>query len=394
MKILHVYKTYYPDSFGGIEQAIRHLANGCKVHGVSSEVLTCSPNAAPEKFAFEDHHVTQAQTNLEISSTPFSAAALGKYRGLAAESDLVNFHYPYPFGDAVSLLSGIRKPSVVTYHSDIVRQKFLKFPYAPMQHLFLRSVDRIICTSEQYLKSSPILQRYRYKTEPVSLGLDKNMFPKADANGLKKWSAQISQPFFLFLGVLRSYKGVDILIEAAKGLNGQLVIAGGGPEYDSLQKQAAKLKLTNIHFTGRINESDKAALLELCTALVLPSHLRSEAFGLVQLEAAMQRKPLICTEIGTGTSYVNEHENTGLVVPPKNPDALRNAMNFMTYHPQITEKMGIHAEERYRELFSAEKMCAEYARIYEEVLAEKPIEKAALAVAGAKLDAKEDTKLA
>ena len=159
------------------------------------------------------------------------------------------------------------------------------------------------------------------------------------------------QPFFLFLGVLRNYKGVDTLLKAARGLNSKLVIAGDGPEFASLKSNAVALGLENVYFTGRITEDDKAALLELCQGLVLPSHLRSEAFGLVQLEAAMRSKPLICTELGTGTSFVNEHENTGLVVPPKNVDALRNAMNFMVYHPKIAARMGEEAHSRFTELF-------------------------------------------
>ena len=368
MRVLHVYKTYYPDSYGGIEQAIRHLANGCAKHSIESEVLTLSSNPKRDRFRFENHFVTQVQTDLEVSSTPFAIGAFKKYRDLASQFDLINFHYPFPFGDMMGLMSGINTPSVATYHSDIIRQRFLKHVYAPVQSVFLNSMDRIICTSDKYLKTSPILQKYKSKTEPVSLGLDKEAFPKATETAVKKWQAKISQPFFLFLGVLRSYKGVSTLVEAAEGLNAQLVIAGGGPQLNSLEKQVADSQLDNVYFTGRIDEDDKAALLELCTALVLPSNLRSEAFGLVQLEAAMRQKPLICTELGTGTSYVNEHENTGLVVPPKNPNALRNAMNFMVYHPTIAQNMGQQAEQRFQKLFTADKMCAEYARIYREVI--------------------------
>ena len=368
MRVLHVYKTYYPDSYGGIEQSIRHLANGCVHHGFDSEVLTCSAFPKKARFRFEEHFVTQVQTDLEVSSTPFSFNAISTYREMAAEFDLINFHYPFPFGDMMSIFSGIDTPRVVTYHSDIIRQRFLKHIYAPVQHIFLQSVDRIICTSERYLNTSPILQKYHYKTEPVSLGLDKQVLPKASSEAIEKWTKKIGQPFFLFLGVLRSYKGLSTLVEAAQGLNAQLVIAGGGPTLDTLKRQAAELDLENIHFTDSIDEADKAALLELCTALVLPSHLRSEAFGLVQLEASMRQKPLICTELGTGTTHVNEHDHTGLVVPPKNAAALNQAMTFMVENPEAAKTMGKQAEQRYQRLFTADKMCAEYARIYNDVL--------------------------
>ncbi len=368
MKILHVYKTYYPDSYGGIEQAIRHLANGGKAHGIKSEVFTLSANPKGKRFKYEDHFVSQAKTNIEIASTPLSFSAISKFRDLAPKFDLIHYHYPYPFADIMKLSSGIDKPSIVTYHSDIVRQQVLKHAYAPIQRLFLNSVDRIICTSSVYLKTSLVLQKHKDKTEAVSLGLDSKTFHKASQKDLKKWKAEIDQPFFLFLGVLRNYKGVSTLLEAAKNLSANVVIAGAGPELEKLRTKARAMKLKNVYFTGKFEDTDKAALLELCSGLVLPSHLRSEAFGLVQLEAAMRRKPLICTELGTGTSYVNEHENTGLVIPPKNSQALHNAMNFLIFHPTIAEQMGRQAERRFEELFSAKKMCAEYARIYDEVL--------------------------
>ncbi len=373
MKVLHVYKTYYPDSFGGIEQSIRHLANGCGVHGIHSEVFTLSPSPQAESIEYEGHRIHQAKANIQLASTPLSLSAFAKFADLAKQFDLIHYHYPYPFADLLKLATFVKKPSIVTYHSDIIRQRRLKYIYAPLQALFLRSIDRIVCTSEVYLKTSPVLKKYKYKTEAVSLGLDKRSFPVPTQKNLDKWLNLINQPFFLFLGVLRNYKGVRTLVDAASMTNANIVIAGGGPELDTLKKHAKSLKLENVIFTGQISEDDKAALLQLSTGLVLPSHLRSEAFGLVQLEAAMKAKPLVCTELGTGTSYVNEHENTGLVVPPKNPEALGNAMNFLTYHPAMAQRMGKEAEKRFKELFTAEQMCKHYARIYKDVVGKKSL---------------------
>ena len=205
--------------------------------------------------------------------------------------------------------------------------------------------------------------------------MNQKAFPKASQEALTRWTNNIAEPFILYLGALRSYKGLETLIEAARDFRFKLVIAGSGKNLDKLREMARNAKLNNIDFLGSIYEDDKAALLELCTALVLPSHFRSEAFGLVQLEAAMKKKPLICTELGTGTSYVNEHENTGLVVPPKDVDALLNAMNFMMYHPEVAKNMGIAAEARFKELFTAKLMCENYARIYKEVAARSSLYK-------------------
>ena len=369
IRVLHVYKSYYPEDYGGVSQAIRHLVNGCAEHGIDSEVFTLSAAAAHEPLMFEGHRVHQAKTIIEAASTPLSIEALLKFRKIASQFDVIHYHYPYPFGDLLHLYGGRSIPSIVTYHSDIVRQRLLKHAYYPLQTIFLKSVDRIVCTSTIYMDTSPVLQQFLHKTEAVSLGLNENAFPKASQEALTRWSNNIAEPFILFLGALRNYKGIETLIEAARGFQFKLVIAGSGKNLDQLRETARNAKLNNIDFVGRINEDDKAALLELCTALVLPSHFRSEAFGLVQLEAAMKKKPLICTELGTGTSYVNEHENTGLVVPPMDVNALLNAMNFMMFHPEIAKNMGIEAEARFKELFTAKLMCENYARIYKEVAA-------------------------
>ena len=370
MRILHVYKSYYPEDYGGVPQAIRHLVTGCAEYGINAEVFTFSPKAGDHPTEFEGQRVTQAKTVLEVASTPLSIDAFSKFRNIASKCDLVHYHYPYPFADLLHLFCGRHIPSIVTYHSDIVRQRFLKYPYYPIQTAFLHSVDRIVCTSTNYMNTSPVLRQFAHKTEAISLGLEKSYFPKASAEVLSKWRSHIRAPFILFLGAIRQYKGIDTLIAAAKGFNFKLIIAGDGANLDNHKQTVSQEGLTNIDFIGRINEHDKAALLELCTALVLPSHYRSEAFGLVQLEASMNQKPLICTELGTGTSYVNKHEITGIVVPPKDADALQNAMNFMMYNPDIAKKMGIAAEGRFRKLFTSKKMCQNYSRIYNEVVSQ------------------------
>jgi rhamnosyl/mannosyltransferase len=131
------------------------------------------------------------------------------------------------------------------------------------------------------------------------------------------------------------------------------------------------LKLKNVHFIGALPDVDKVALLQLCYAVVFPSHLRSEAFGLSLLEGAMFGKPMISSEIGTGTSYINVNGETGIVVEPSNPEAFRNAMKTLWDNPNIAAAMGKRAEERYWELFTAEQMAANYAKLYQELLAEQ-----------------------
>ncbi|WLH12764.1 glycosyltransferase [Pseudomonas hefeiensis] len=105
----------------------------------------------------------------------------------------------------------------------------------------------------------------------------------------------------------------------------------------------------------------------------IDSKLRSEAFGISLLEGAMYGKPMISSEIGTGTSYINIHNETGLVVPPSNPEAFREAMRTLWDNPVQAREMGIRAEERYRQLFTSEEMGRKWLQLYEEMLEQKAL---------------------
>ena len=116
-------------------------------------------------------------------------------------------------------------------------------------------------------------------------------------------------------------------------------------------------------------EGDPGRTLQPENAVVFPSHLRSEAFGISLLEGAMYGKPLISSEIGTGTSYINVAGKTGLVVPPSDPQALRAAMQFLWEHPVEATGMGAQARARYEQYFTADEMMAAYAKLYRHLLA-------------------------
>ncbi len=236
---------------------------------------------------------------------------------------------------------------------------------------FLHSVDRIVAASPNYFSTSDVLRQYREKTRVITYGLDKDGYPKPATQRLEHWREKLGPRFFLFVGVMRYYKGLHILLDALQGTDYPVVIVGAGPLQAELYAQAAALGLRNVHFLGRVDDEDKVALLQLSYAMVFPSHLRSEAFGISLLEGAMYGKPMISSEIGTGTSYINIHGETGLVVPPSQPAAFRQAMRWLWEHPQQAEEMGRNAEARYRQLFTAEEMGRRWSELYRELLEEK-----------------------
>lgn len=367
MRILHFYKTYYPDSFGGIEQVIFQLCKGCTHYGYTTEVLTLSSDAHEEPIEFSGHLIHQAKLDFQVASTGFSISAFSKFSRLARHADIIHLHYPWPFMDLVHFATRHGKPTVVTYHSDIIRQKTLLKLYRPLKNRFLASVDRIVAASPNYIATSSVLNLHRDRVVEITYGLDKSTYPTPARELLENWRQQLPGRFFFFVGMLRYYKGLHILMDALQGVDYPVVIMGSGPVESELKSHAARLGLRNVHFLGPLSDEDKVALLTLCYGIVFPSHLRSEAFGISLLEGAMYGKPMISSEIGTGTTFINIADETGLVVPPSDPHALRQAMSYLWENPDVAAVMGMRAEERYWKYFTAEQMVDGYVKLYQEL---------------------------
>ncbi len=262
MRVLHFYKTYLSETVGGIEQVIFQLCESSGSWGIDNHVLTLSSDPHPPVVPFGGHVVHRARLDLQLASTGFSLSVFKQFRELAAEADVVNYHFPWPFMDLVHFLTGMNKPSVVTYHSDIIRQRVLLKLYRPLMSRFLHSVDRIVAASPNYFSTSDVLRQYREKTRVITYGLDKDGYPKPAAQRLEHWREKLGPRFFLFVGVMRYYKGLHILLDALQGTDYPVVIVGAGPLQAELYAQAAALGLRNVHFSragGRRGQGRPAA---------------------------------------------------------------------------------------------------------------------------------------
>jgi len=352
MKVLHIYKTFLPETRGGGEQVIYTLCKGLEKFGVKSKVLCLSADPAKSVSNYNGIEVIRYPYTINVASCPISIKLLFNFRKEAEWADIIYYHYPWPFGDILSLtLLGSRK-QVVTYHSDIVKQKILKFLYYPIEQIFLSNVDKIFATSPQYAATSSNLKNFAEKTIIIPLSTDLKLYPKPDKNKCKKIKEKFGD-FILFIGQLRYYKGLHLLIEAAKDLDTNIVIIGKGNEETKLNEMASSLK--NVHFLGQLEEQDKVNYLESCYAFILPSHLRSEAFGVSLIEATMFGKPLISCKIETGVEYINDNGNTGLVVQP-DPMSIRHGINTLINDKKLAKKMGKNARDRYHKLFTSDIM--------------------------------------
>jgi rhamnosyl/mannosyltransferase len=371
MKILHFYKNYVHDSQGGLEQAIYQICRGTKSMGAENRVLTLGNDSRCHTLEREEATVFSCPCSMEIASCGLSWAAAKNLREQARWADIIHYHFPWPFADLLHVLGRFKNPCLVTYHSDIIRQKALDFLYSPLKHMFLSSMGRIVSTSENYVHSSPVLKRYKDKVSVIPLGLDPRTYPEVDEQNVRKWKARLGRDFFLFVGVMRYYKGLDFLLDAAKMSNEHFVIVGAGPREKELHAKADSLGLSNVHFLGHIRDGDKVALLSLCSGLVFPSHLRSEAFGLSLLEGAMYGRPLISAEIDTGTSFINKDGVTGIVVPKSDPQALSRAVETLAHNPALAQEMGNNARNRFEQLFTAQRQAEEYMGQYQHLVSAK-----------------------
>lgn len=368
MRVLHFYKAYHPHRYGGVEKVIAQLVSSTARHGVQNEVLTIDDGDPGADVPDHGQIIHRMPCNFRIASTDFSFQAIRSLRALAPRFDVIHYHFPWPFMDLAHFMARVNVPTVVTYHSDIVRQKHWLRLYRPLMHRFLGCVDRIVATSPNYIAHSEVLQRHRDKCRVIPIGLDPAGYLEPSAELLAHWRRRVGQKFFLFVGVLRYYKGLHVLLEALQGVDYPVAIVGSGPLECELRRKAAQLKLRNVLFLGALPEVDKVALLSLCYGFVFPSHLRSEAFGVSLLEAAMAGKPMISCEIGTGTSYINPPgEAFSLVVPPADPDALREAMTRLWHDAALADKLGQQAQQRFHQLFTADLMASRYAALYREL---------------------------
>ncbi|MGQ9549743.1 MAG: glycosyltransferase [Roseiflexus sp.] len=364
MHILHIYKDY-PPVLGGIEGHVRDLAEGLVARGHRVTVLvTSTTRQTLIEQPLPRLTLIRAARVLHLASTPLSPAMIALARTISA--DVVHLQFPYPPGDLASLAVSGSPPLVVSYQSDIVRQKNLLRIYRPLLALTLRRAARIIVSNPGLIASSPFLRPHAAKCDVVPLGIDVRRFTPGDRqahDGLR----------LLFVGRLRYYKGLHFLIEALQQIEGaELWIAGSGPERMRLERQVTDAGLQKrVHFLGDVADEDLPGLYRQADVFVLPSHLRAEAFGIVLAEALASGVPCISTSLGTGTDFVNMHNETGLVVPPGDVMALAQAIRRLLDDPALRERFSAAGVRRARELFSRETMVDGVEHMYRQVARER-----------------------
>lgn len=369
MRILHIYKDYFP-VLGGIENHVRVLAEAHAARGHEVTALVANPGARTVIETVNGVRLIKVGRWATIASAPISPAM---FRWVARlDADVTHLHFPHPPGEVAHLLFGRARRTVITYHSDIVRQRTLHVLYRPLLWRVLERADRLIATSPTYVESSPYLRHFREKCVVIPLGTNLERFDHADPARVESLRRQLlpqlgHSPTLLFVGPLRYYKGLNDLLHALSEIpDARLLVVGDGPMRPPWEQLARELNLTErVAFAGRVDDADLPACYKLGDLFVLPANARAEAFGTVIIEAMAAGLPIVSTEVGSGTSWVNLHGATGLIVPPRDPKALAEAINALLADPARRATMARAAHQRAHAEFSQAAMIERVEQVYQ-----------------------------
>jgi len=351
--VLHLGK-HYPPERGGIETVLETLCQGAGA-GIEPRALVLNTSRRTVHERVDGVAVTRVGRVAAVGAVSITPSlALWLRRETA---DVVVLHEPNPMALVACAIARPTAPLIVWFHSEVIRARWkYRLFYEPLLDWVLRRATRIIVSAPP-LQDVPALAAHRDKVAVIPFGLDPTGY-RPGASPSKDLSAQ---PTLLFVGRLVPYKGVDVLLRATAGVPASLVLVGDGPLRDSLEALARDLGVQDrVRFLGRVSDAERLEWYRRADVFVLPSVTRQEAFGMVQVEAMLCGRPVVSTDLPTGVPWVNRDGESGLVVPPGDPEALAAAILRLCQDPALRAKLGQGALTRAREHFGAERMCRSF----------------------------------
>lgn len=368
IKILQ-FSKFYPPAVGGIEQVVHDIVKGNANTSLHDDVLCFNHEigANDEIICDNNHKIMRMHTYKIIASTPLSLNILKKFMQIKNDYDYIHFHVPNPIATIASLFVR-RNKYVVHWHSDIVKQKKLFFFFKPLQQIMLNRAAKIVVTSDEYAAKSEQLRNYSNKTLTIPIGIFPSKKPVNEPL-LGKLKGQYKSKKVIFsLGRLAYYKGFEYLIRSSKYLNDDavIIIGGSGELKEELNQLIKTIGVEDkVVLAGRINDEDLSTYYSFADIFCMPSIEKSEAFGVVQLEAMLYGLPIVSTRIpGSGVDWVNANGVSGITVQPKDEVALAEAFNNLLQDKQLMDFYSVNSFNRLLELFTVEKMCARLNEMY------------------------------
>ena len=370
MKVLHLGK-FYPPVKGGMETILELVCDRTS-RQVTNKVLVANTTWATSDERHGSVDVVRVPAVARIGAVAICPTLPFHLAG--EDADLIVIHEPNPMALLAYFLVRPAATLIVWFHSEVIRPSWrYGLFYRPFLQFALARAARIVVASPTLAASAPQLRDWRAKCVVIPYGVQSGRLPPAEA--IARQAAAIRKehhaPIVLFVGRLVAYKGVDVLVDAMRSVAAVALLVGNGPQRMALQRRVEVLGLGDrVKFLGEVSDDELAALYHACDVFVLPSITRQEAFGVVQLEAMASGKPVISTDLGTGVGWVNHHGETGLVVPPGDVPALRDAMQRLLADPALCATMGAAAAHRARSVFAVDRMIDLTLALYRDVLGE------------------------
>jgi rhamnosyl/mannosyltransferase len=377
LRIVHLGKFFHPAP-GGIERSVRSLAHGQAALGCSVRVLCMDhergrANRVENDGPIEVVRLRRATSLAKLDHCPDLARWIRD-----CDADLFHLHTPNPSMILGLLLSGTRRPLVVSHHSDVIKQRLRRLLFSPIERACYNRARLLLAMSPPYASGSAVLRRYPDRLAVLPIGLDLAPFldpcPAAVAHAARLRST-FPGPLWFSCGRLVYYKGLETAIEALPRVPGTLLIGGDGPARTKLERLAARRKLGDrVVFLGRIVTDEELVAHHLAAdAFWFPSNARSEAYGLVQVEAMACGRPVINAAIPhSGVPWVSRHEETGLTVPVNDPAAFAAAARRLLDEPGLRDRLAAGARARAIAEFQSEAAARRSIALYAAVLAGVP----------------------
>lgn len=360
---------------GGIESTVMDISEGLTQRGWDVQVL-CANNCNKTEITRGRILITRVASLLELASTSISPYLVKFLAKKCRYVDILHLHLPNPMANLAIFFVRPHTKIIVHWHSDIVKQKILLLFYAPLQQWLLRRAEIVICTSLNYAKSSKWLNKHQSKIKIVPSCIKDPIKYKASPLVYKRYQelrATFPEKKIIFsLGRMTYYKGFHILIEAACQLphDAVILIGGNGDLLDGYKKMIVDLNLSEkIILLGKIPQELLPAYYQAADIFCLPSFIRSEAFGLVLVEAMAYSLPIVSSNIaGSGVPWVNQENITGFNVEPGNSSELAYALNRLLCDGDLAKKFGSAGRKRFESMFELGVMIDSLESIYDQVL--------------------------
>jgi glycosyltransferase involved in cell wall biosynthesis len=366
LKVLHVGK-FYPPFPGGMESHLQTLSEELS-KSIEVEVLVASDRWRSERSTQGKVELVRLATALMLHGTPIVPLMARAMR--QARPDVVHLHFPNPMAALACLMSRLDVPIVVTWHSDVVRQRRAAAAFAPLLSLLLRRCSAIIVGSTTYIETSVVLSERRELCRVIPFGIRSDAFEHPDTTRVAQLRQRYGERIVLGVGRLIYYKGFEYLVRAMADVRATALIVGDGPLSGALAGEAARLGISDrVVLLGRVDDAELKVCYHACDVFALPSVERSEAFGIVQLEAMASGRPVVNTWLDSAVPHVSIDGLTGLTVPPGDAKALAAALSVLLDDPARRAAMGAAARQRVREEYSAELMARRTLEVYREVVA-------------------------